>query len=126
MDDHEFNTRIGITGSPPRLGRGRCRFEACVRDQINGAISVVEANLTVNQKARVRFPIAPQFNKELDMKTITFENIWSKEKFECSFMDLKNPEVIEGVEYLRVAKAGTGRLVLMRKDALKKIKEAKM
>ena len=26
-------TRIGITGSPPALGAGRCRFESCVRDQ---------------------------------------------------------------------------------------------
>jgi hypothetical protein len=29
------STRIGITGSPPRLGRGRCRFESCVRDQLH-------------------------------------------------------------------------------------------
>lgn len=59
------------------------------------------------------------------MKTVTFENIWNKEKFECSFMDLKNPEVIEGVEYLRVNRVGNNRVMLMRKDALKKVKEVK-
>lgn len=61
--------------------------------------------------------------KEIAMKTILFENVWSKEKFECSALDIKNPEIIEGVEYLRVSRVGTGRVFLMRKDALKKIKE---
>ena len=28
-------TRIGIIGSPPALGAGRCRFESCVRDQLH-------------------------------------------------------------------------------------------
>lgn len=55
------------------------------------------------------------------MKTVTFENIWNKEKFECSVIDLKKPEVIEGVEYLRVMKPDNKRVMLMRKDALKKV-----
>lgn len=55
------------------------------------------------------------------MKTVTFENIWNKEKFECSSTDLKNPEVIEGVEYIRVTKNDSKRIMLMRKDALKKV-----
>lgn len=55
------------------------------------------------------------------MKTVTFENIWNKEKFECSREDLKNPEVIEGVEYIRVMKPENKRVMLMRKDALKKV-----
>lgn len=55
------------------------------------------------------------------MKTVTFENIWNKEKFECAVFDLKNPEVIEGVEYLRVMKPENKRIMLMRKDALKKV-----
>jgi hypothetical protein len=56
------------------------------------------------------------------MKSVVFENIWNKEKFECSVVDLKNPEVIEGVEYLRVNRVGNARVMLMRKDALKKVK----
>ena len=55
------------------------------------------------------------------MKTITFENIWNKEKVVCSPIDLKNPEIIEGVEYLRVNRVGNNRVMLMRKDALKKV-----
>jgi hypothetical protein len=54
------------------------------------------------------------------MKTLTFENIWNKEKVECSDTDLKHPEVIEGVEYIRVNRVGNNRI--MRKDALKKVK----
>jgi hypothetical protein len=55
------------------------------------------------------------------MKTLTFENIWNKEKVECSDIDLKNPEIIEGVEYIRVTRMGNVRVMLMRKDALKKV-----
>lgn len=55
------------------------------------------------------------------MKTVIFENIWNREKVQCLIMDLKNPEVIEGVEYLRVTKPENKRTVLMRKDALKKV-----
>ena len=55
------------------------------------------------------------------MKTIKFENLFTKEKFECSIVDLKKPELIEGVAYIRVVKDGTKRTMLMRKDALKKV-----
>jgi hypothetical protein len=56
------------------------------------------------------------------MKNVTFENIWNKEKFQCAVVDLKTPEVIEGVEYIRVTRIGNDRVMLMRKDALKKVK----
>jgi len=53
------------------------------------------------------------------MKTLTFENIYNKEKFVCSNrIDVK---VIDGVEYVKVSKLGTQRVVLVRKDFLKKV-----
>jgi hypothetical protein len=55
------------------------------------------------------------------VKNIVLENIWNKEKVECSPTDLKNPEIIEGVEYVRVTRMGNVRVMLMRKDALKKV-----
>ena len=54
------------------------------------------------------------------MKTITFENIFNKEKFEAS--GKKEVKVIDGVEYYKLYKHGTKREVLVRKDFLKKIK----
>lgn len=54
------------------------------------------------------------------MKTLTFENIYNKEKFTCP--DVKDVRLIEGVEYLRVFKFGTQREVLVKKDSLKKVK----
>jgi hypothetical protein len=54
------------------------------------------------------------------MKEKLFENLFTKEIFECK--DLKNIQVIEGVEYLTVQKIdGSRRNLLMRKDALKKV-----
>lgn len=58
--------------------------------------------------------------KEKTMKTLTFENIYNKEKFTCP--DVKDVRLIEGVEYLRVFKFGTQREVLVKKDSLKKVK----
>ncbi len=55
------------------------------------------------------------------MKTIVFESLRNKEKFECH--DLKDVRVIDGVEYLRVFKFGTQRDCLIKKDQLKKIKK---
>lgn len=57
------------------------------------------------------------------MKTITFENIYNKEKFTCNHKSLQDVRVIDGIEYLRVFKFGTQREVLIRKDSLKKINE---
>jgi hypothetical protein len=57
---------------------------------------------------------------EYVMKTITFENIFNKEKFEAS--GKKEVKVIDGVEYYKLYKHGTKREVLVRKDFLKKIK----
>lgn len=59
------------------------------------------------------------------MKTLTFENIYNKEKFTCNFKALQDVKVIDGIEYLRVYKFGTQREVLIRKDSLKKITETR-
>lgn len=56
------------------------------------------------------------------MKTITFENIWNKEKFTCNAKALQDVRVIDGIEYIRVFKFGTQREVLIRKDSVKKVK----
>lgn len=54
------------------------------------------------------------------MKEKLFENLFTKEIFECK--DLKNIQIIEGVEYITVQKVdGTKRNLLIRRDALKKV-----
>jgi hypothetical protein len=55
------------------------------------------------------------------MKTIVFENIVNKEKFQCH--NTKDIQIIDGIEYLRVFKYGTQRDCLVKKDSLKKIVE---
>jgi hypothetical protein len=55
------------------------------------------------------------------MKTVVFENIVNKEKFQCH--NTKDIQVIDGIEYLRVFKYGTQRDCLVKKDSLKKIVE---
>lgn len=60
------------------------------------------------------------------MKTLTFENIYNKEKFTCNYKSLQDVRTIDGVEYLRVFKFGTQREVLIRKDSLKKVSNNKM
>lgn len=54
------------------------------------------------------------------MKEHVLENVFNREKFVC--LNLKDIQVIEGVEYLKVQKYGSTRTILMRKDALKKVK----
>lgn len=54
------------------------------------------------------------------MKEHVLENIVNREKFVC--LDLKDIQVIDGIEYLKVQKYGSTRTILMRKDALKKVK----
>jgi len=56
------------------------------------------------------------------MKTITFQNIYNKEKFTGTFNSFKDVKIIDGVEYIRVFKFGTQREVFIRKDSVKKIK----
>ena len=53
------------------------------------------------------------------MKGIVLENIFNQDKFECT--NLHDVETIEGVQYLKVHRQGSVRLMLMRKDALKKV-----
>jgi hypothetical protein len=57
------------------------------------------------------------------MKTIYFENLRNKEKFYCK--NLKDIQLIDGVEYLRVFRLGTSRDCLVKKDSLRKVAEPK-
>ena len=57
------------------------------------------------------------------MKTITFENQFNREKFTCT--DPKSVQIIDGVEFLPVSRVGTNRIVLVRKDLLKRVDEKK-
>ena len=54
------------------------------------------------------------------MKVLTFKNRFNGEKVVCK--DIKDIQVIDGVEYLLVSKSVQDRKFLMRKDALEKIK----
>lgn len=54
------------------------------------------------------------------MKSMTFENRFNRDRFECD--NVRDVEVIDGVEYLRVRKPNTQRSFLMRKDTLEKVK----
>ena len=58
------------------------------------------------------------------MKPVTFENRVSHERVICD--DIKNVQVIDGVEFLQVHKQGQERKFLMRKDSLEKIVEQKI
>jgi hypothetical protein len=55
------------------------------------------------------------------MKTVVFENVVNKEKFQCH--NTKDIQIIDGIEYLRVFKYGTQRDCLVKKDSLKKVVE---
>lgn len=50
-----------------------------------------------------------------------FENPINQERWECN--DIYDIRSIDGVEFLQVHKYGNDRTVLMRKDALKKVKK---
>ena len=60
-------------------------------------------------------------NKENIMKAIYFENMRNREKFLCK--NIKDVQVIDGTEYLRVVRHGTQHECLIKKDLLRKIKE---
>lgn len=53
------------------------------------------------------------------MKTITFENIYNKEKFLGT--GKKDTKFIDGVEYVKLYKFGTKQEVFVRKDFLKRV-----
>jgi hypothetical protein len=59
-------------------------------------------------------------NKENAMKATTFRNRFNGETVVCT--DLKEVQVIDGVEYLLVSRTIQDRKFLMRRDALEKIK----
>lgn len=50
-----------------------------------------------------------------------FENPMNQERWECE--DINDIRTIDGVEFLQVHRYGNDRTVLMRKDALKRIKK---
>lgn len=53
------------------------------------------------------------------MKTVTFENIYNKEKF-VSF-GKKDTKFIDGVEFIKLYKFGSQQEVFVRKDFLKRV-----
>jgi hypothetical protein len=63
-------------------------------------------------------------NKEFTMKKIILENVRNKEKFSCK--DLKDIQVIDGIEYLRVVRQSTNHECLIKKDLLRKVVESKV
>ena len=57
------------------------------------------------------------------MKAITFKNRFNGERVVCK--DLREVQVIDGIEYLLVSKTIQDRKFLMRKDALERVKDTK-
>lgn len=53
------------------------------------------------------------------MRTITFENIYNKERFVSR--GKRDIKFIDGIEYVKLIKEGTQREVLVRRDFLKKV-----
>ena len=54
------------------------------------------------------------------MKPMTFESKLNRDRYECD--NVRDVEVIDGIEYLRVRKPNTQRQFLIRKDSLEKVK----
>jgi len=54
------------------------------------------------------------------MKSMTFESKLNRDRYECD--NVRDVEVIDGIEYLRVRKPNTQRQFLFRKDSLEKVK----
>ena len=77
--------------------------------------------ITVFETAgRGSIPLSPA-NKETAMKTITLKNRFNGERVVCK--DLKEVQLIDGIEYVLVSKTIQDRKFLMRKDALEKVKQ---
>jgi hypothetical protein len=77
------------------------------------------SSLSSKQKSWVRL-LQDRPTKENAVKTTTFKNRFNGEIVVCK--DLKEVQVIDGVEYLLVSRTTQDRKFLMRKDALEKIK----
>jgi hypothetical protein len=60
-------------------------------------------------------------NKENAMKSVTLKNKMNGERFVCD--DLRQVEVIDGVEFLVVHRPNEMRLFKIRKDILERVKE---
>jgi hypothetical protein len=56
----------------------------------------------------------------MTMKSVTFESKLNRDRFECD--NVRDVEVIDGVEYLKVRRPNTARQFLFRKDTLEKVK----
>jgi hypothetical protein len=55
------------------------------------------------------------------MNSKTYVNVVTNEQFVCP--DIRAVQTIDGVEYIPVQKPGTERIFLMRKEALKPVKQ---
>jgi len=53
---------------------------------------------------------------------MTFESKLNRERFECD--NIRDVELIDGIEYLKVRKPSTTRQLLIRKDILIKVKDS--
>lgn len=62
------------------------------------------------------------FIKENGMKPVLFENTFNHEQVVCD--DVKKIQVVDGVEYLTVHRKDNLRTFLMRRDALKPVKQS--
>ena len=58
------------------------------------------------------------------MKAMSFKNRMNGERFVCE--DVRQVEVIDGVEYIVVHRPNETRMFKMRKDALERVKEEKV
>ena len=59
------------------------------------------------------------------MKLITYENTFNKEKFTYNEGEFR-PEVIDGIEFIRVRRLNSDKVCLMRKEYLEKIDETEI
>ena len=59
-------------------------------------------------------------NKENVMKTVTLKNKFNGERVVCK--DIKEIQLIDGIEYILVSRTVQDRKFLMRKDALERVK----
>ena len=54
-------------------------------------------------------------------KELEFENVLNRERFFCK--NDRDIEIIDNVKYLKVHRLGNDRMILLRKDVLKRIKD---
>jgi hypothetical protein len=59
-------------------------------------------------------------NKENVMKAVTLKNKFNGERVVCK--DIKEVQLIDGIEYILVSRTVQDRKFLMRKDALERVK----